>query len=86
MKKAKKEKRLQDWEEKALNGHDLRQSKEVSGEQSRVRLRNGDLKRETESLILSAQNQSVRTNLVKVKVDKSQTDTLCRLCKKDDEV
>ena len=86
LKKAKKEKRLQDWEEKALNGHYLRQSKEVSGEQSRVRLRNGDLKRETESLILSAQNQSVRTNLVKVKVDKSQTDTLCRLCKKDDEV
>ena len=43
------------------------------------------MKRETESLIVAAQNQSIRTNLVKAKIDKSQKDTLCRLCKKTDE-
>jgi len=48
-------------------------------------LQNGDLKRETESLIVAAQNQSIRTNLVKAKIDKSQGDALCRLCKKADE-
>ena len=43
------------------------------------------MKRETVSLIVAAQNQSVRTNLVKAKIDKSQKDMLCRLCKKADE-
>ena len=48
-------------------------------------LQNGDLKREAESLIVAAQNQSIRTNLFKAKIDKSQKDTECRLCKKADE-
>ena len=48
-------------------------------------LQNGDLKKETEILIVAAQNQSIRTNLVKAKTDKSQKDALCRLCKKADE-
>ena len=63
----------------------MRQTKEVRSEQSWLWLQNGDLKRGTESLIVSAQNQSIRTNLVKAKIDKSQKDTLCRLCKKADE-
>ena len=85
LKKAKKENRLQDLEEKALHGQYLRQTKEVRNEQSWVLLQNRDLKRETESLIVTAQNRSIRTNLVKTKIDKSQKDTLCRLCKKADE-
>ena len=43
------------------------------------------MKRETESLIIVAQNQIIRTKLVKAKIDKSQKDTICRLCKKVDE-
>ena len=43
------------------------------------------MKRETESLIVAAQNQSIRTNSVKTKIDKSQKDMLCRPCKKADE-
>ena len=31
------------------------------------------------------QKQSIRTNLVKAKIDKCQKNTLCRLCKKADE-
>ena len=30
----------------------------------------------------AAQNQSIRTHLVKAKIDKSQGDSLCRVCKK----
>ena len=48
-------------------------------------LQNGDLKRETESLTMAAQNQSARTNLVRAKIDKSQGDSLCRVCGKVDE-
>ena len=42
------------------------------------------MKREAESLIVAAQNQSIRTNLVKAKTDKRQKDTPCRLCKEAD--
>ena len=43
------------------------------------------MKRETESPIMAAQNQSIRTNLVKAKIDKSQGESLCRVCRKVDE-
>ena len=43
------------------------------------------MKSETESLTVAAQNQSIRTNLVKAKVDKIQGDSLCRVCRKVDE-
>ena len=62
----------------------MRQAKEARSDLSWVWLQNGDLKRETESLIVAAQNQSVRKNFVKAKIDKSQKETLRRLCKKAD--
>ena len=34
---------------------------------------------------MAAQNQSIRTNLVKARIDKSQADSLCRVCRKVDE-
>ena len=43
------------------------------------------MKRETESLIVAAQNQSIRTNLVKARINKSQKYTLCILYQKADE-
>ena len=39
------------------------------------------MKRETESPIVAAQNQSIRSNLVKA----NQEDSLCRMCRKVDE-
>ena len=85
LKRSKKDIRLEDWEKKVLNGQYFRQTKEVRRDQSWAWLQNGDLKRETESLAVAAQNQSIRTNLVKAKVDKSQGDSLCRVCRKVDE-
>ena len=43
------------------------------------------MKRERESLIVAAQNQRIRTNLVKAKIDKSLGDSLCRVCTKVNE-
>ena len=85
LKTSKKEKKLEDWEEKVLHGRYLRQTKEVRRDQCWARLQNGDLNKETESLIVAAQNQSIRTNLVKARIDKSQGDSLCRVCRKVDE-
>ena len=85
LKRSKQEKRLEDWEEKVLQGQYLRQTKEVRSDRCWAWLQNGDLKRDTESLIVAAQNQSLRTNLVKAKIGKSQRDSLCRVCRKVDE-
>ena len=82
LKRSKKEKRLEDWEKKVLHGQYLRQTKEVRSDQSWAWLQNGDLKKETERLIVAA--QSIRTNLVRAKIDKSQGDSLCRMCRKVD--
>ena len=80
MKILKKEKRLEDWKEKVLHGQYLRQTKEVKSDECWAWLQNGDLKRETESLIVAAQNQSIRTNLVKARIDKSQIDSYRSYC------
>ena len=85
MKRSKKKKRLEDWEEKALPGQYLRQTKDVRCDKCWAWFQNGDLKRETESLIVAVQHQNIRTNLVKAKIDKSQGDSLCRVCRKVDE-
>ena len=63
----------------------MRQSEKVRNNQCWAWLQNGDLKRETESLILAAQNQSIRTNLVKTRIYKNQEDSLCRIRRKVDE-
>ena len=34
---------------------------------------------------MAAQNQRITTNLVKAKIDRSQGDSLCRMCRKADE-
>ena len=85
LKRSKKEKRLENWEEKVLHGQYFRRTKEVRSDQCWAWLQNGDLKRETESLVVAAQNQSIRINLVKAKINKSQGDSFCRVCRKADE-
>ena len=85
LKRSKKKKRLEDWEEKVLHGQYPRQTKEVRSDQCWAWLQNGYLKKETESLIVATQNRSIRTNLVKAKIDKRQRDSLCRMCRKVDE-
>ena len=85
LKRSKKEKRLEEWDEKVIHGQYSRQTKEVGSDQCWVWLHNGDLTRETENLILTAQNESIRTNLVKARIDKNQGDSFCRMCRKVDE-
>ena len=71
-KKQKKEKRTISWEEKMLHGQFVQQTKEVGNQDRWKWLRNGTLKRETESLTFAAQEQAIGTNVIKGKIDKSQ--------------
>ena len=43
-------------------------------------MQNGALKCKTESLIFAAQEQAIRTNVIKGKIDKSQEQKKCRMC------
>ena len=58
-----------------LHGQFVRQTKEVRNRDRWQWLGNGTLKRETESLIFAAQEQAIRTNVIKGKIDKSQEQT-----------
>ena len=48
-------------------------------------LRRGNLKRETESLITAAQDNAIRTNYIKAKIDRTQQNSKCRMCGERDE-
>ena len=70
------------WKKKVMYGQYYREMTEVADCKNSWRwLQKSDLKTETEALIFAAQEQALRTNYVKCKVDKSIESPLCRLCK-----
>ena len=71
--------------QKKLHGQFFNQTEEVAGEEKWLWLRDGSIKRETESLIMAAQEQAIRINAIKAKIDKTQDDSKCILCGKVDE-
>ena len=67
--------RKQKWEEKQLYGYFKRQTSKISHEKSWTWLRNGNIKKKnkkTESLQIAAQNNAIRNNYVKARIDKMQ--------------
>ena len=70
--------------EKKLHGHFQREMmKETASEKSSKWLQKYQLKRQTKGPLMAAQSQSLRTKVIKAKIDKTQEDSLCRLCKED---
>ena len=57
-----------------------RQTKNIAQEMIWTWIRRRNLKRENESLLLAAQNNSIRTNNFKAKIDSTQENGKCRLC------
>ena len=62
-----------------LHGQFLNQIEKVAGAEKWLQLRDGGIKRETESLIMAAQEQAIRTNAIKAKIDKTQAESKCRI-------
>ena len=69
--------RKQKWEEKQLYGYFKRK---ISYEKTWTWKRNRNLKKET-----TAQNNAIRTNYVKAKIDYTKQNSKCRLCDDRDE-
>ena len=72
--------RLDTWNAKVMHGQYRRQITTIADPSSWQWLQQ-DLKKETESLIIAAQDQAIRTNYIKHRVDKSTASPLCRLCR-----
>ena len=64
--------RKQKWEGKPLYGQFKRLINNISDQKTWTWLRKGNFKRETESFLIAAQNNAVRNNHIKARIDKAQ--------------
>ena len=64
--------RKQKWKGKQLYGRFKRLINNISNDKTWTWLRKGNFKRETESLLIAAQDNAIRTNHIKAKIDKTQ--------------
>ena len=79
-------KRRDKWQSKALDGQYLKDIEGIMNiEKTWSWLRNGDLKKKTEEFLLAAQDQALRTNSIKAKIDNIIDDCKCRLCLEKEE-
>ena len=72
--------RKQKWEGKQLYGRFKRLINNISHDKAWTWLKKRNFKRETESLLIAAQNNVIRTNHIKTRIDKTQWNSECRLC------
>ena len=77
--------RKQKWEGKQLCGRFKRLINTISVEKTWTWLRKGNFKRETEFLLIAAQNNAIRTHHIKGRKDKTQQNSKCKLCSDRDE-
>ena len=71
--------RKQKWEGKQLYGRFKRLINNISHDKTWTSLRKGNFMRETESLLIAAQDNAVRINHIKARIDKTQQNSKCRL-------
>ena len=64
--------RKQKWEGKQLYGRFKRLIINISHDKTWTWLKKGNFKRETESLLIAAQDSAIRTNHIKARIDKTQ--------------
>ena len=73
--------RLERWREKALHGQYIRDTELlVNKTDSTEWLVKGRLKKETEGLLIAAQDQALSTNAIKANIYKLKISPMCRLC------
>ena len=77
--------RKQKWEGKQLYGRFKRLINNISHDKTWTWLRKGNFKRETDSLQIAVQNNAIRTNHIKARIDKTQQNSKCRPCGDRDE-
>ena len=79
-KNRKEKEKLSSWKEKKLHGQFAKDTDDIKTNESFNWLCKGELKRETESLILAAEKQALNTSSVKARIYHLQENDKCRLC------
>ena len=77
--------RKRKWKEKELYGRFKRLINKISRQKTWTRLRKGIFKRETESILIAAQNNAIRTNHINMRIDRTQQNSKFRLWGDTDE-
>ena len=77
--------RKQKREEKQCYGRFKRLINTISHEKTCTWLRKWNIKRESESLLIAALNNAIRTYQIKARIEKTQQNSKCRLCGDRDE-
>ena len=72
--------RISKWKDKKMHGQYLGEVNDKDQNNTRRWLQKSDLKRCTEALICSAQDQALRTNYIKFHIDRTSASPLCRMC------
>ena len=73
------------WKKQQLYGRFKRLINNISHQKTWTWLRKGNLQREMEYLLIAAQDNAIRTNHIKARIDKTQHNCKCRLCGDRDE-
>ena len=71
--------------EKQLYRRFKRLISKISCKKTWTELRNEKLQRETESLLIATQDNSIKTQNIKARIDKTQQNSKCRLCRDREE-
>ena len=79
------EERMSKYKNKALHGQFETATEQVRDPESWGWLKRGILKKETEGLLTDAQDQALRTNSIKNRIDKEHVSPMCRLCGEQEE-
>ena len=78
-------KRKERWINKPMHGQLARQTAELSTQESWQWLQRGELKKETEGMIMAAEEQALRTRYIQRAIDGVNISPKCRKCNVKDE-
>ena len=76
---------MEEWQSKPMHGQFLRQTKDLSNNDSWQWLQRGKLKKDTEGLIMAAQDQALTTRYIQRAIDGTNISSKCRKCNEKDE-
>ena len=72
--------RMEGWKNKSMHGQFLRETKDLASSDTWQWLQRGELKKETEGMIMAAQDQALRTRYIQRAIDGANISPKCRKC------
>ena len=78
-------KRKEEWHRKVMQGQFMRQTEELASNETWQWLIRGELKKETEGMLMAAQDQALRTRYIQRAIDGKNITSKCRKCNEKEE-